>query len=85
MPSTSVNTKVEFVTEAIEALVLAQVVAVAPSRNEDERALAVKNVGDARAVLSKSLHTLLEPTLRVVTNNQHRDICTPERCHCGSQ
>jgi len=60
------ETKIELVTEAIEALTLAQVVATNPACSEHERHIAVKNVGDARECLSKALRSLLTPTLRVM-------------------
>jgi len=63
---TSNDTKIELVTEAIEALVLAQVIAMNPACNEHERHIAAKNVIDARKVIRDSLKTLLTPTLRII-------------------
>jgi hypothetical protein len=57
------ETKIELVTEAIEALVLASIVATTPGK---ERAADMQNLHDARDVLKASLKELLAPTLRVV-------------------
>lgn len=67
MPSSASITKVEIVTEAIEALVLASVVAVNDLR-VGQRKANHQNVVDARAVLSKALTELVAPTLRLVDN-----------------
>jgi hypothetical protein len=63
---TTVETKIELVTEAIEAITLAQVVLCSGALDEHDRAMAAKNLTDARAVLSKALKVLLTPTLRIV-------------------
>ncbi len=55
------ETKIELVTEAIEALVLAQVVALREGHS------AMGQVVDARRAVSEALRELLTPTLRVVT------------------
>lgn len=86
MPSPSDETKIELVTEAIEALVLAVIVAAIPSPSDDsERAMHHKNVVDGRAAVAKALATCLAPGLRIVASNRHKDICTKDRCYCGSQ
>lgn len=72
------ETKIELVTEAIEALVLAQVIATNPACSDHERHIAVKNVGDARAVLSKALNEFLIPTLRVLGGGARQVIATPD-------
>lgn len=67
---TTVETKIELVTEAIEAITLAQVVLCSGALDEHDRVMAAKNLTDARAVLSKALKVLLTPSLRVI-NNDH--------------
>jgi len=59
------QTKIELVVEAIEAMTLAQVVATSPVPHGD-RAMAVKNVADARECLAKALAEFLQPNLRIV-------------------
>jgi len=66
------ETKIELVTESIEALVLAEVIATNPACSEHERHIAVKNVRDARECLSKALKEFLAPTLRVVRVQDQR-------------
>jgi len=66
MSNPAVETKIELVTEAIEALTLATVVATLPSRNPEEQRPNHQNVVDARATVSSALRELLTPTLRVV-------------------
>lgn len=61
---TSNETKIELVTESIEALVLATVVAATGA--DKNRAMNHQNVLDAREVVASSLKALLTPTLRVV-------------------
>lgn len=68
------ETKIELVTESIEALVLAQVIATNPACSEHERHIAVKNVVDARECLSKSLREFLAPTLRIVQSEDCREV-----------
>jgi hypothetical protein len=63
------ETKIELVTEAIETLVLATVVATLPSRNPEEQRANHQNVVDARVTVSNALRELLQPTLRVVSDN----------------
>jgi spore coat polysaccharide biosynthesis protein SpsF (cytidylyltransferase family) len=65
-----IETKLELVTESIEALILA--VVVATSAADKDRALNHQNVVDARAVLKGSLKEFLQPSLRVV-QTQKRD------------
>ncbi len=78
MSHPAVETKIELVTEAIEALTLAQVVATSPACSEHERHVAVKNVGDARECLSKALRELLTPTLRVMSGAPREVIAAPD-------
>lgn len=67
MASSAANTKIEIVSEAIETLVLATVVAATGSpRNVAEREANHQNVVDARATVKAALKELLTPTLRVV-------------------
>ena len=63
---TTVETKIELVTEAIEALTLAQVVLCSGALSYHDQAMAAKNLIDARDVLSKAFKVLLTPTLRVL-------------------
>lgn len=60
------ETKVELVTEAIEALVLATVVAHTSATPNIHHA----DVADARANVSFALRALLQPVLRVVTSEK---------------
>lgn len=87
MPNAAQEAKIELVTESIEALALATVVATLPGASDSrERAANHQNVVDAREVLRKSLRELLAPALRVLpTSNEHKVICTKDRCHCGPQ
>lgn len=62
---TTVETKVELVTEAIEALVLANV-AHATQTSMNARKANYQNVVDARAVLARAFKELMTPTLRVL-------------------
>lgn len=99
-PMSTSETKIELVTEAIEALVLASVIS-ATVANPD-RVLAYQNVLDARHTLKGCLKEFLTPALRIVTEREqrvdeasttyrktvesgHKDYCTPDRCHCGPQ
>jgi hypothetical protein len=66
MSHPAVETKIELVTEAVEALTLATVVATLPSRNPEEQRANHQNVVDARTTLSSALRALLAPTLRLV-------------------
>jgi hypothetical protein len=59
------ETKIELVTEAIEALVLAQTVCL-----QHPGVVMHKQLTDARSCLRDALRTLLTPTLRVVTNEK---------------
>jgi hypothetical protein len=59
------ETKIELVTEAIEALVLASVIAATAA--DKDRALNHRNVLDAREALKGCLREFLRPSLRVVT------------------
>ncbi len=93
------ETKIELVTEAIEALVLASVVGHGdPTTNH-------YNIMEARRVLKGCLKEFLIPTLRIVTERErrvgvmsvidrklteparegHKSYCTSDRCHCGPQ
>ena len=60
----SSETKIELVTEAIEALVLASVIAATAA--DKDRALNHQNVLEARATLKGCLKEFITPTLRVV-------------------
>lgn len=64
----SSETKIELATEAIEALVLAVIVATAPASNPDEQRANHRNVVDAREIVKAALKELLAPALRVITN-----------------
>lgn len=81
---TDVNTKIEIVTEAIEALVLATVIATQNTSSAHQREINHQNVLDARAIVSKSLRTLLTPTLRVVNGTPPR-IDLPENVPYGGK
>lgn len=65
MTNPQTETKIELVTEGIEALVLASVVAHAAHPGA-QRALFHENVVSARADLHAALKALMQPTLRVV-------------------
>ena len=58
------ETKIELVTEAGEAVVLATVVVATGS--DKDRAMNHRNVVDARATVAEAFKVLLAPTLRVV-------------------
>jgi hypothetical protein len=77
MPTSSEETKIELVVEAIEALTLAQVVAVSPGLHGDGKAIAVKNVTDARDILKRCLREFLKPSLRVIAGNPQIDESIP--------
>ena len=62
------ETKIELVTEAIEALVLATVVAAAPARNPEVGRANYENVVEARSCVAKALREFLAPTFRVISN-----------------
>ncbi len=62
------ETKIELVTEAIEALVLASVIAATAA--DKDRALNHQNVLDARHTLKGCLKEFLQPTLRVVQSQK---------------
>jgi len=59
--------KIELVTEAIEALVLATVVATTNYSTPHANAINHQLVFDAREVVRKALRELLTPTLRVIS------------------
>ncbi len=65
MTHPATETKIELVTESLEALVLATVVATTSTKAADY-VMNHQNIVDAREVLSKALRELLTPTLRVV-------------------
>lgn len=60
-----IETKIERVTEGIEALTLA--VAAAVGTNGDRARAAFDNVSDARAECKAAFRDLITPTLRVVS------------------
>lgn len=64
MTSQASETKIEIVTECIEALVLATVVATTSS--DTNRAANHQNVLDARGTLRHALREMLKPSLRVL-------------------
>jgi hypothetical protein len=66
-------TKIELVTEAIETLVLATVVA----QGSGDRAAHHQNILDARKTVHDALAMLLQPTLRVFTNEKKIDESIP--------
>lgn len=66
---TSTETKIELVTESIEALVLAQVILSTPGHTINSGPIARKNVEDARDVLKRSFRELMTPSLRVLSND----------------
>jgi hypothetical protein len=70
MSNPAQETKVELVTEAIETLVLAQVVALRPDHDRYSGPRAHENVALARKCLHDALKELLTPTLRVMTNTK---------------
>ena len=65
MSNPAVETKIELVTEAIEALVLATVIANA-AHPGPQRKLFYENVVSARGEVASALRDLLQPVLRVV-------------------
>lgn len=65
------ETKIELVTEAIEALVLASVIA-ATNLATGDRALNHQNVLDARHTLKGCLKEFLTPSLRIITEHERR-------------
>jgi hypothetical protein len=66
------ETKIELVTEAIEALVLASVISASPEpRFMAQRQANYQNVLDAREVLKGCLREFLQPSLRVVQSQRH--------------
>jgi hypothetical protein len=71
MPNPQQETKIELVTEAVEALVLASVIANA-AQPGPQKTMFYESVVDARRVLHDALACLLAPTLRVV-QSQRRD------------
>jgi hypothetical protein len=62
------ETKIELVTEAIEALVLASVIAATAA--DADRALNHQNVLDARDTLKGCLKEFLAPTLRIISSER---------------
>jgi hypothetical protein len=62
----AVETKIELVTEAIEALVLAQTVALRPGHDRYSGTRAHEDLVAARGGVHDALKELLTPTLRVV-------------------
>lgn len=69
---TTSATKIELVTEAVEALVLATVIAASPTiPKQDTRTHLAnhQNVVDAREVLRKALAEAFAPTLRVLSGS----------------
>ena len=68
MPTVSVATKIELVTEAIESMTLAQVILCSGALSDHDQALNTKNLVDARANLSEALKVLMAPTLRVLSS-----------------
>lgn len=70
MANPAQETKIELVTEAIEALVLATAVAtnINLNLNPVERRANHRNVVDARDLVRGALKELLAPTLRVVAS-----------------
>ena len=69
MSNPAVETKIELVTEAIEALVLATVIANA-AHPSPQRKLFYETVVSARGEVASALRELLQPTLRVMTNDK---------------
>lgn len=69
----AITTKIELVTEAIEALVLATATSLAtpkPRSHDDltnENLLRALEISDARKGVADSLRALLQPTLRVTS------------------
>lgn len=70
MPQSTQETKIELVTEAIDALVLATVIAQSPTAPHRNRTRYQQDVLSAREEVRKSLRELLTPTLRVVTSQR---------------
>jgi hypothetical protein len=70
MANPAQETKIELTTEAIEALVLAVIVATAPARNPDEHRANHRNVVDARELVKGALKELLAPALRIVASRR---------------
>lgn len=60
------NTKIERITEATEALVLATVVRTTEKLEPNQGSNTYQNVLDARAELREAFDELLKPVLRVV-------------------
>lgn len=67
------ETKIELVTEAIEALVLATVVAKTGT-DPTLRVAHHQNVVDARAAVADALKILLTPTLRIVSTETEQRV-----------
>jgi hypothetical protein len=65
------ETKIELVTESIEALVLASVIAATAA--DADRALNHQNVLDARETLKGCLREFLQPVLRVLSSSTRDD------------
>jgi hypothetical protein len=76
------ETKIELVTESIEALVLATVVAATAA--DKDHALNHQNVLDARETLKGSLRQFLAPSLRVVASEGQRFL-PPENVPYGGK
>lgn len=68
--STTDNTKIELVSEAIEGLVAASVAGQVQRLTGSAARRQFELVQDARTALADSLRLLLKPTLRVVSSNQ---------------
>jgi hypothetical protein len=67
MSNPVVETKIELLTESIEALVLAQVTAITSGGGPYFH----KQVVEARGNLSEALRGFLQPALRLVTTQRH--------------
>jgi hypothetical protein len=81
MTNAAQETKIELVTEAIEALVLATVAAHTISTSQ-ANAINRQNVLDARRVVHDAFKHLLQPVLRVTSTERHDqvgDISTTKR------
>lgn len=71
---TTEATRIELVTEAIEALVLATVVATLPAAEDRSRKVNHQNVVDARASVAEALRQLVAPVLRSITGGSENRI-----------
>lgn len=83
MSNAFTETKIELVTESIEALVLATVITATAA--DKDRALNHQNVLDARAALAVALRQFTAPTLRVIASSEGERFLAPENVPFGGK